>query len=87
MLPIEDLILVMPQLAMMLKKGALLLCRVAQMNQTMVKMNTTMSLTAIDKRLMMRQVIALALLALSLNFPLLHLAPVYELDVKSSAFS
>jgi hypothetical protein len=37
----------------------------AQMNQTMVKMNTTMSLTAIDKRLMMKRSIALALLTLS----------------------
>jgi hypothetical protein len=37
----------------------------AQMNQKMVNMNTTMSLTAIDKRLMMKQAIALALLMLS----------------------
>jgi hypothetical protein len=37
----------------------------ARMNQTMVKMNTTMSLTAIDKRLMMKQAIVLALLTLS----------------------
>jgi hypothetical protein len=37
----------------------------AQMNQKMVNMNTTMSLTAIDKRLMMKQAIALALLTLS----------------------
>jgi hypothetical protein len=37
----------------------------AQMNQTMVNMNTTMSLTAIAKRLMMKWAIALALLTLS----------------------
>jgi hypothetical protein len=48
MLPIEDIILV-NQPPMPKQKGALLLCRVAQMNQTMVKMNTTMFLTAIDK--------------------------------------
>jgi hypothetical protein len=37
----------------------------AQLNQTMVNVNTTMSLTAIDKRLMMKCAIALALLMLS----------------------
>ncbi len=37
----------------------------AQMNQRMVNMSTTMSLTAIDKRLMMKRAIALALLTLS----------------------
>jgi hypothetical protein len=37
----------------------------AQMNQTMVKMNTTMSLTAIDKILMMKWAIVLTLLMLS----------------------
>jgi hypothetical protein len=41
----------------------------AQMNQTMVNMNTTMSLTAIDKRIMMKQAIALALLMLSNGAP------------------
>jgi hypothetical protein len=37
----------------------------AQMNQMMVNMNNTMSLTAIDKRLMMKRAIALALFTLS----------------------
>jgi hypothetical protein len=67
MLPIEDPILVMRQSAEMPKNSALLLCHavLAQMNQKMVNMNTTMSLTAIDKRHMMKQAIALALLTLS----------------------
>jgi hypothetical protein len=37
----------------------------AQMNQMMVNMNSTMSLTAIDERLMMKWAIVLALLTLS----------------------
>jgi hypothetical protein len=53
MLPIQDPILAMHQSATMPKK--MHCCTMlAQIKQTMVKMNTTMSLTAIDKRLMMK---------------------------------
>jgi hypothetical protein len=54
MLPIEDPILVMRQLATMPKNGGLLLCHACPDEPEMVNMNTTMSLTAIDKRLMMK---------------------------------
>jgi hypothetical protein len=54
MLPIQDPILAMHQSATMPKKVHCCCTMLAQIKQTMVKMNTTMSLTAIDKRLMMK---------------------------------
>jgi hypothetical protein len=67
--PDWESILVMCQSAEMPKMVHCCCAMLAQMNQKMVNMNTTMSLTAIDKRLMMKQAIALALLTLSQCVP------------------